>query len=399
MNTPTYNETLGISISVFKPAIDIAGGPTYTMRGQLVDGWLNQNIDSYNHEILANGGWWSASMSLSGSLVDMEDWFVNGLNRHIEVYNSALVKIWEGFVNQVALSAGTLQATRGPLMDIANRVSVVYSPILDATVAPPLEGSETTTTIANNTASQARYGIFEQVISGGKLLDDGTTDDATELRDTYLAENREPETGEEINLGSSATASVQIDLLGYVHRLQGWIYQNTVAATAQLDATIPAILAADPNAMFTAANSTIATNALLVSGYSDDNQMAWDVIQRLVSLGDAAGNRYTFGVYDNQHAIYAIAPTDTTAYQYRIAGESMDIETYTTGETVQPWDVLPARWMFLPDFLAGQKQDIDQRLDPRFLFIESVRFTAPSLVQVSGQKISRIPQMIARLGA
>ena len=398
MNTPTYNETLGISISVFKPTIDIAGGPTYTMRGELVDGWLNQNIDSYNHEILANGGWWSASMSLSGSLTDMEDWLVNGLNRHVEVSNSALVKIWEGFVNQVSLSAGTLQATRGPLMDIANRVSVVYTPILDATVAPPIEGSETTTTIANNVASQASYGIFEQVISGGKLLDDGTTDDATELRDTYLAESREPETGEEINLGSSTVASVQIDLLGYVHRFQRWIYQDTVAATAQLDAMLPAILAADPNAIFTAANSTIATNALLVSGYSNDNRMAWDVIQELVSLGDAAANRYTFGVYDNQHAIYAIAP-DTTAYQHRIAGESMDIETYTTGETVRPWDMLPARWLFLPDFLAGQFQPTDRRLDPRFLFIESVQFTAPSTVQISGQKISRIPQMIARLGA
>ena len=76
-----------------------------------------------------------------------------------------------------------------------------------------------------------------------------------------------------------------------------------------------------------------------------------------------------------------------------------DIETYTTGETVRPWDVLPARWMFLPDFLAGQFQPTDRRLDPRFLFIESVQFTAPSTVQISGQKISRIPQMIARLGA
>jgi len=328
----------------------------------------------------------------------MEDWFASGLNRHVEVYDSALVKVWEGFVNMVTLSAGTLRATRGPLIDIANRVSVVYTPILDAATAPPLEGSETTTTVDDNAASQVKYGIFEQVISGGKLLDDGTTDDATELRNTFLEENREPETGEEISLGSSVTASVQIDLLGYVHRLQGWVYQDTTAATAQLDTKLGAILDADPNVIFSSANSAIATNPLLVSGYDDDNRMAWDAIQELVSLGDAAANRYTFGVYDNQRAVYAIAPTDT-AYQHRIAGESMDIEAYVTGATVRPWDVLPARWMFLPDFLVGQTQTTDQRLDPRFLFIESVQFTAPSAVQISGQKVSRIPQMIARLGA
>ena len=398
MTTPSYNEALSISISAFTPTIDIPGGPTYTPAGTLITSNLALDADSYNHEILANGGWWSASMSLSGSLIDMEDWFVNGLNRHIEVYNFALIKIWEGFVNQVTLSAGTLQATRGPLTDIANRASVVYTPILDATTAPPVEGSETTTTVDDNAASQAKYGIFEQVISGGKLLDDGTTDDATELRDTFLEENREPETSEEINLGSSTTASVQIDLLGYVHRLQGWVFQDTTAATAQLDTKIGTVLDADPNGMFSSANSTVATNALLVSGYDDDNRMAWNVIQELVSLGDAAANRYTFGIYDNQQAVYAIAPT-TTEYQHRIASAGMDIETYDMGMTVYPWDVLPARWMFLSDFLVGQTQTTDQRLDPRFLFIESVRFTAPGLVQVSGQKVSRIPQMIARLGA
>jgi len=77
----------------------------------------------------------------------------------------------------------------------------------------------------------------------------------------------------------------------------------------------------------------------------------------------------------------------------------MRVEAYGNGATVDPWDVLPARWVFLYSFLPGRGQPAALRDDPRFLFIESVRFSAPSTVQISGQKVSRIPQMIARLGA
>lgn len=396
MTTPSFNSTLGISISAFRPTI-VAGG-AYTPNGNLITDQLAQNADTYSHELLANGGWWSASLSISGSLVEMENWIDDGLNRHIEVYNFALEKIWEGFVNMVTLSAGTLQATRGPLMDVANRASVVYTPILDPTTAPPIEGSETTTTIANNAASQAKYGIFEQVLSGGRKLDDGTTDEAVELRDTTLQESREPETSEDVNLGSSSIASVTLDLLGYVHRFKGYVYADATAATVQLGTKMQLVITADPNGLFSTSYTQMAANALLVSRYDDDNRMAWDVIQELVSIGDAAANRYTFGIYDGRQAIYAAIPDDT-AYQHRIAGKNVDIETYGVGTKIHPWDVLPARWMFLPDFLVGRTQPTDRRLDPRYLFIESVRFTAPSALQISGQKVSRLPQMIARLSS
>jgi len=394
VTTPTYNEALGVSISAFAPGITPGGA--YIPATYLITDLLAQDANTYSQESRANGGWWSASLTISGPLVDMEDWFAEGLNRHIEVYNSSLAKVWAGFVNVVTLSAGTLQATRGPLMDVANRVSVVYTPILDATTTPPIEGSETTTTIANDTDSQTKYGILEQVVSGGRLLDDGVTDDAAQLRDTFLEENREPETSEELDLGSSSIASVQLDLLGYVHRFMRYVYQDTTAATVQIATKIQDIITADPNGLFSTDYSRIDANALLTSGYDDDNRMAWDVIQELVGLGDINSNRYTFGIYDNQQVTYAVVPT-ATFYQHRITGASVEVETYGAGAEVYPSDVLPARWLFLPDFLVGRTQPADQRLDPRFLFIESTRFTGPDEIQIRGQKVSTLPQLIARL--
>jgi len=395
VTTPSNFQATGISVQVWKPSIDTVV-PLYTPRGSVVSASLEDRIDSYGHEILADGGWWSASITMSLPVQETEDWFENGLNRHVEVYNPSFVLVWAGFVNQVTISAGTLTAVRGPLLDVTNRVVVVYTPILDATTAPPLEGSETVTALTTDATSRAAFGILEDVVSGGKLLDDGTTDDATQLRDVYIAENKDPQTSEDLDFSSGGTATVQLDLLGYVHRFSKWIYEDVTAATVQIDTKIGLVITADPNGMFSTDLSQIGTNAALTSRYENDNRMAWDVLGEEVSLGDVANNRYTLGVYSGQRVTYAATPT-TATYQHDILDQSMRVETYGDAATVDPWDVLPARWMFLYSFLPGRGQPAALRSDPRFLFIESVRFSSPNAVQVSGQKFSRIPQMLARL--
>jgi len=397
MITPSLFSATGLSISAWDPTITPAG-PSYVPRGSLIFDDLASTASSYQHTILADGGWDSAGITLSMSFAEAENWFVDGLNRHIEVFNPALERVWAGFVNMITLSMGPLSAQRGPLMDISNRVSVTYSPILYATTVPPIEGSETTTTLADDATSQAAYGFLESVVAGGKLLDDGTTDDATQLRDVYLEENKDPQTSEDLDFSGGSTATIQLDLLGYRHRFQKWIYQDTTAATVQIDTKIQLVITADPNGLFSTDFSQIATNASLTNRQEDDNRMAWDVLAQEVSLGDTNNDRYTLGVYDNQKSVYAIVPT-TVEYQHAITDPALQIEQFGGGNIVQPWDVLPARWLFLVDFLAGRGLTGALRDDPRYLFIESVQFAAPNSLQVSGQKVSRIPQMIARLGA
>lgn len=371
-------------------------GPTYNVHGALLSDRMADQVASYSHEIRADGGWWSAAISFAASENDIEEWFGYGLNRHIEVYNAAFELVWVGFVNQITVQAGTLTAVRGPLIDIVNRVSVVYTPILDPTTLPPIEGVERPTTIANDVVSQAAYGVFEAVISGGKLLDDGTTDNAVYLRDTYLAENANPQTSESLDLGSGEERTMQLDLLGYVHRLDRYVYQDLTTATVQLDTQIQNVLAADPNGLFSTDYTQIAANPTLVSRYTDDNKMALDVLRGMVILGDATGSRYTLGVYEDQRVVYAAVST-IPFYQHAIMSNDLQMTLYGSQASVAPWDVRPARWAFLVDFLPGHGRPAALRDDPRFLFIETVHYTAPNNLQVDGQKISRIPQLLARL--
>ena len=86
------------------------------------------------------------------------------------------------------------------------------------------------------------------------------------------------------------------------------------------------------------------------------------------------------------------------AYQHKIQDESLNIEQYGSGVEVRPWNIKPAQWVFLSDFLAGGDIPTERRLDPRFIFIESVTFSAPYDVQINGGKINTIKQLLASQG-
>jgi len=394
-------KSAGLSISAFRPTIDTST-PGYDPTGTLITDQLGQQADSYSHQIEANGGYWSAQIVLSAQRQVLESWFSQGLNRHIEVYGPELSKVWEGFVNQITYSAGTLTAVTGPVVQIANRASVTYTPILDATTTPPTLGVQQSTTIADDDDSRALYAVLEAVLSQGQLLDDGVTDVAEQVRDTYLAENAWPQNSEDIGLGNTAQPSITLDCLGYVHRLAHYVVQDTTAATVQISnnagtGKLQYAIAADPSGMFPATYNQMDNNAFLTSRYENSNRMAWDVITELVGIGDANDARHTFGVYDDRIAIYAAMPADF-AYQHRIGDAGMRFERYGSNQEIMPWLVRPAHWSFLPDFLVGKVTPTTMRRDPRAIFIESVQYSAPWGLQINGSKTGRLDQMLAKLG-
>jgi hypothetical protein len=66
-----------------------------------------------------------------------------------------------------------------------------------------------------------------------------------------------------------------------------------------------------------------------------------------------------------------------------------------------PWNVLPARWIFRPDFLVGRFLPISAASlgsDPRAAFIEVVQFDAPYSLSINGRKLSQLDQVLARRG-
>jgi len=353
---------------------------------------LNDNINTYTHTIDNFGGYVSASFSLSDSQENVEDWLSDGLGRHIEVYDEGQNKIWEGFVNQVDISLGSLSVKRGPLLDITNRVKVIFPIIVGLGFTPPIIGTATSTGIVDDTVSQGKYGIIYRVLDAGN----STVVNANELANSYLANFKEPETSHSVNIGGGGDApTAKVDCIGYYNFLK-YPYSVATIGEQNLSTKIQDIITAEPNSIISTDFTKITANTLQVTTQEVDDNEGLSLIKGLLSLGDTSDNRYLFGVFNDKVAKYNVVPT-TLEYQQRLSDPEGKIETLT-GERINPWNVMPGRWLLLNDFLIGKTIPTDLRLDQRAIFIERVTFTAPWGLTIEGGKSDTLPQKFAKLG-
>ncbi|MHC4748297.1 MAG: hypothetical protein ACYTFW_00340 [Planctomycetota bacterium] len=328
----------------------------------------------------------------------IDEWLENGLGRHVVVYSGETEFLWEGFVNKVTFNIGALSAVRGPMFDIGNRVSVIYTPIIDALVDPVVTGSATETPITEDADSQARYGIIEKIISGGQLVDDGTIDEAEEIRDLYLAEMKLPYTDETINLGSLAEPSMTVECLGYKEWLKTYVYNEYDSISVTLDTKIKNVLGNDPNSIFSTDYSFIVSNALLTNKLDDKNRFANTIIEELVGQGDASNNRWSFRVDEDRVCYYEAIPT-TIKYLHSLTSSAQNL-TLLDGTEIRPWIVRAGEWVEISDFVTSETEysPTDLRTNPRLLFAEQVTYTAPHQLSIVGGKISSVRQRLNQLG-
>ncbi len=379
----SYPESKRLNISVYEPLLQ---GGNYLLG-------LSDYINSYEQEITAAGGYWQASIKIVDRQHRLEDWFERGLDRHIVVTDPDGLTVWEGFVNRITLNLGGLTKSTGPLINIANKVKLIYS-YIDTDATAPVLGIRVSTGWAEDSASQARWGILEKVLSSGGA----TPTTAASIVDDYLRENAKPETDEDHNLGANQTEpTMDLELLGYVHRTSTYLYNSTTTGTTNLSAKLLAVLDADPNSLLSTDTRYIETNALQVAAYDNDDRLAWNVVKELAAKGDALDNRFTFGVYADRLMHYRQVEESIDYYQ-ALADPAQQVLT-PTGQVVLPWNVLPGKWLFATDFLVGRVPDETVlREDPRAEFIESVVYRLPWSLTIRGNKVRRLDQKLARLG-
>lgn len=387
MTTPSFHQSRQLSILVSDPLF--LSTRTFSRR-------LTSFITRYSHEIRSIGGYYSADINISDSPRRMEEWADYGIGRHVETYNPSLVKIWEGFINQVTITEGSETFSIGPLVDVGNRQIVTYSPV-EATIEPPAVGAATPSAVGNNTDSQALFGIWE-ILTGANQV---TATEAAQLRDMLLADPTRvyPDTSLDSSLESGGELSVELQCLGYWHFLSGYYYTNTgVTGYETVTTKIQNILAANPNGIFSTDYSRITVNATLVKQYEDGSRTAETILREINSLGDSSNNPYVMGFHNNRQFIYLPMLT-SISYQRRATGNRGI--TNQVNREVMPWDVIPTRWIFRPDFLVGRHPPITAATlgtDPRAAYIEVVRFDAPYGLSINGRKLSQLDQALARRG-
>ena len=385
MTTPGNFAALGMSVKYSAPLIQ--GG------GYL--GVLDRNVSGYGHSILARGGYWDAQISITGRLNDIEEWYENGLGRDIQVIDQTTGEIFRGFVNQITLNAGSVSEVRGPLFETANRVSCLYTP-QNVDVYPPIAGTETTTIIIEDVLSQHQYGIIEKVISAGKI----TRTAAEKERDLFLEENKEPPRTSQLSIvpGSAQAATISLDILGYIHWLKVFLYDPLTTGFMTVADKLVAIFAADPNNIFSSNTDLIGDNAFLVPKTDGSGKFAWDIIMGLLNIGHATNDDLmNFGCYENNQIIFEPIPT-TVEYNHRLGDNAQRILRVQNNQIIYPWQVKPGNWLEVTDFLVSSQQTSDDlRSNERMKFLESIKYSLPWGIDLSGGKMDKLSQVLSKI--
>jgi hypothetical protein len=361
-------------------------------------------VGSYRHNILADGGFWSASFDLGGGIDVLEDWIAGGLGRHIVVSDQSLDIAWEGFVNEIQASMGRLELTVGPLLDVSNAVSLVYSTVDTSGGGRPRVGVRATTDLVENTNSQDRWGVRRKVLSSGGVQ----PDEAEQIRDLFLSENSDPPRSQRFtNTGAGGEAKLTVHCLGYYHWLD-YVYDQKVLegerdASAKLldiltgtDAETGNPYNLNSDWLVWNIDNVDATNTTQVKAWEQKHKLAKDLIDGVVVMGDASLNRWLFGVYEDRSAYYHAAPTTVEYLQYLTS----NLDTVFTPNSVEvyPWNMRPGRWMVFPDFMSTRRHPDNLREDPRAMFIEAIDYTAPYTATAQAGPTARLDQMLGQLG-
>jgi len=359
-----------------------------------------RKFSAYGHEIQAIGGFWKAQMQFLTIESKGEDWLENGVARFVTVFSYTNKTVFRGFVNSISINTGATTWRKGPLLEVVNHAATLYTP-LDWSVFPPVQGTPTITAYANDSPSQKRYGLHEGILQVPPRDQTYANNYAERARDRYLEERHLPKITSSISVapGSGARPVVTLEILGLVHWLKQFVYAAATGSTT-VRAKLGVILASDPNTVLNPTTNYLAANAFAVGALEAKNRRGLDIIlSDLLPIGDgtSADIRMLFGVYDNDAAHYEQAPS-SLYYEYNLSHSMQAIRDYSGRGIIDPWDVRPGKWITVPDFLIGRGVGTaDIKDDPRNKFIESVKFTAPHTVDLSGGSTDKLSQILAKL--
>lgn len=229
-----------------------------------------------------------------------------------------------------------------------------------------------------DTASQAEYGVMELAVLRAGMSDAS----ANGLAYTTLTERAWPRTRMPEDLGTFASEEMMEDNLhitwfGYVFTTRN-VY-TTVTGTDDCDDHVQALIPLCEYITAVASSSReIAENTMQ---YQIDDRAplrVWECLRNIALTGDANGNRWTLGVYENKELEYRQA--DTTLLGHYLKG----IVKHTAGGILEPWLAMPGLYE-IDDMPVGAAGASAIRADnPRVANVDEVTFDAKGWAEGKG---------------
>lgn len=324
----------------------------------------------YRHKISAMGGFDTASFAIKAkSISDGQTLLEQYIGNRVAIYvDNPIEPIWEGIINRLTFTAGAVQMTCS-LDQMINRASVVYTGTEGST-------SSSRTTLTNDTASQAIYGIKEGQIDLGFHGNAGTTK-PNALRDTILSQRAWPQTS--ITAGGGGDLLIQVECIGFYWTLT-WEKRYALTINVAFNTALTTYLGEIANAatFFDNTNTTgITANASLQAGNTQRGATYWDLIRGIAEAGDGT-SYWVAGITPTSFAtgtrvLYYRPAVTTIQYTARMADGLIIRNRY--GKVVPRWTVRPDCGVLVTDWLIAGAPVGD---DPTQTYIYSIDYDADS---------------------
>lgn len=331
---------------------------------------LNKNYQAsnYNHKCTDGIGHDTANFDIPMTENDTRSWLNYAPGMDVEAVFSGVK--WRGFVNSFTVNLGRFSITKGPLVEVANRVYVKY------------DGGMTDA--AENVASQELYGIRPIILTASTsvLLA------AEKNRDWYLEQNRLPKATPLVTQEGSGIG-VTFECLGYAYLLK-YPYYNDAGGLTTAGEKILNILLNEPNGVLQLNYDMLEANTL--SEYVNELEYpeGLSIIQGILAKGaDSSDNRMSFGV-DGLTPYYQEIENKVFYTYSSLSGLISSIES----PIVEAHDLKAGRWLTVSEFSVSD----DVLSDIGSVFIESVTYTYPKGWSISGNKNTTLKQRLAKMG-
>lgn len=248
----------------------------------------------------ALGGYWAADFKVQLTDEFALDLYENGMAREMRVFSPKAKTVWEGMVSEVELNYGRAVLRRS-LVGMANRSWMRYRVVGESTTSR--------STKINDTDSQGKYGIKEQVLTGGELPSSTEADQAVQrfidLRRNPVAYPVEFSPGAEL----LRIPIVTIKCRGYIWTLKWRVYNQTSSTGSASAATIVTNVIDDVGQYV--ATKSIDPNSTAVEQEMDVDRLAQDIVFDCANLGDSRNKRWVAGMWTDREFYFREAAPPT----------------------------------------------------------------------------------------
>ena len=310
-------------------------------------------IVSYNHETLSIGGYRNANIIFVSNVVDAENWFYNGVGRHIEVHSRLGNIVWEGVVNEVSFNVGGRKIKVGPLLKVSNNIRIGWQYPNYGIVGEPDSGKYEETDWKENEISQARYGVLDEFVSGGS----SEYNPIIALQASLLDKLSEPGVSESISDGSDPTASVTLSCIGYSRLLEKQVYNNEwVSGQSLIDISQKLNTMLDENRFFVGGRTLtrdIQPIGIDVAPEDESNRTVWSIVTDHIAKSSIVDS-IIFGVFAGITIV--LSSNDGWRDYKRSSGKSQILDI--NNSKVENSEVLPGGTMLMVDFSKPVRYDI-----------------------------------------